>query len=96
MTLSVRRLSVIGFVAAILLLANAGAIVAWMQGIGLVPLAEHLRAEYVTGTAIAVIVALLVLLPSRIVWATYVRNCPVCDCVLLRQGKYCAECGSRV
>ena len=54
------------------LLANAGTIVDWLQGIGLIPLAEYLCVEYVTGMAIAVIVALLILLPGRAVWAVWV------------------------
>ena len=96
MSIEKRKLLVAGSIVAVLVLANVGAVVAWLQGIGLIPLAEYLRAEYVTGTAIAVIVALLILLPGRAVWAICVRRCPVCDSLLVRQGKYCAECGSRV
>jgi hypothetical protein len=95
MSIAKRKLLVASVIVAVLMLANAGTIVAWMQGVGLIPLAEYLRAEYVTGTAIAVIVALLILLPGRAVWAICVRRCPVCDAVLLRRGKYCGECGSR-
>ena len=96
MSIEKRKLLIVGIIVAVLALANTGAIVGWLQGSGLIPLAEYIRAEYVTGTAIAVIVALLVLLPGRVVWAICVRRCPVCDAALLRQGKYCAECGSRV
>jgi len=95
MTLSARKLVVVGLIAAILLLANAGEIAGWLQETGLIPWAQYLRKEYVTGTAITVIVVLLVLLPSRAVWAICVRSCPVCDCLLLRRGKYCCECGCR-
>lgn len=90
-----RKLVVVGVIAAVLALANAGTIVTWLHGIGLIPLAESLRAEYITGTAIAVIVVLLILLPGRAGWTMLVRRCPVCDCAMLRRGKYCAECGSR-
>ena len=96
MSIGSRKLVVGSVVAVVLTLTNAGTIVAWLQGIGLIPLAEYLRAEYVTGTTIAVIVALLVLLPGRVVWAICVRRCPVCDSLLLRRGTYCGECGSRV
>ena len=96
MTLSTRKLVVVGLIAGILLLANVGAIAGWLQEIGLIPWAQHLRKEYATGTAITVIVVVLVLLPSRVVLAICVRRCPVCDCLLLRQGRYCCECGSRV
>lgn len=96
MSIVKRKLLVASAIVMVLVLANAGTIVAWLRGTGLILLAEHLRAEYVTGTAIAVIVALLILLPGRAVWAVLVQRCPVCDSLLLRQGKYCAECGSRV
>ena len=96
MTLCARKLVVVGLIVGTLLLANASVIAGRLQEIGLIPWAQHLRKEYVTGTAITVIVVLLVLLPSRMVWTICVRRCPVCDCLLLRQGKYCCECGSRV
>ncbi len=96
MSIVKRKRLVVAIIVVVLVLANTGAIVAWLQATGLIPLAEYLRAEYVTGTAIAVVVALLILLPSRTVWAVLVRRCPVCGHLLLRQGKYCCECGSRV
>ena len=96
MSIGSRKLVVVGVIAAVLLLANVGTIVAWLRELGVLPLAEYLRAEYVTGTTIAVIVALLILLPSRAAWAVAARRCPVCDAVLLRRGSYCGECGSRV
>ena len=96
MSIGSRKLLIAGVVVAVLLLANVSAIVAWLRELGLISLAEYLRAEYVTGTSIAVIVALLILLPGRAVWALRVRRCPVCDSALFRQGRYCAECGSRV
>ena len=95
MSIGNRKLVVVSVIAAVLALANAGAIVTWLHGIGLIPFAECLRAEYITGGTIAVILALLILLPSRAEWVVPVRRCPVCDGVLLRRGKYCAECGSR-
>ena len=95
MSIGTRKLVVASFIAALLLLANAGTILAWLSEWGVLPLAEHIRSEYLTGTAIAVIVALLILLPGRAVWAICIRRCPVCDSLLLRRGKYCAECGSR-
>ena len=96
MSIEKRKLLVAGSIVAVLLLANVGAIVAWLRELGVLPLAEYLRAEYVTGTTIAVIVALLILLPSRAAWAVTARRCPVCDATMVRRGKYCAECGTRV
>jgi len=95
MSIGSRKLLVAGVIAAVLVLANVGTIVGWLQDLGVIPLAEHVRSEYVTGTAIVVIVALLILLPGQAVWAICVRRCPVCDSLLFRQGRYCAECGSR-
>ena len=96
MSIGSRKLAVASVIVAVLLLANAGGLVVWLQDLGVIPLAQYIRSEYITGTAIAVVVALLVLLPGRAVWAICVRRCPVCDSLLLRQGKYCAECGSRM
>ena len=64
MTLGTRKLIVVGSVTAVLILANAGAIAGWLHDVGLIPWAQNLRNEYITGTALAVIGALLVLLPS--------------------------------
>ena len=96
MSIGSRKLLVAGAIAAIFAVANAGTIVGWLQDLGVIPLAQHIRSEFTTGTAVAVIVALLILLPGQAVWAICVRRCPVCDSLLLRQGNYCAECGSRV
>ena len=96
MSITRRKLLVASVIVAVLLFANAGTIVAWLQELGVLPLAEYVQSEYLTGTAIAVVVALLILLPGRAVWAICIRRCPVCDSLLLRRGKYCAECGSRV
>ena len=95
MSVGSRRLLVAAVLVVILSLANAGTIVGWLQDLGVIPFAQYLRSEYITGTAIAVIMALLILLPGRAVWAICARRCPVCHSPLLRHGKYCAECGSR-
>ncbi len=53
-----------------------------------------------TGTAIAVIIALLILLVnpkstgSRAV--RFVRRCPVCDKRLIGNPSYCGECRSKI
>ncbi len=95
MSIAKRKLGVCVAITAVLVLANTGTIFAWLQDLGVIPFAQHIRSEYVTGTAIVVIVALLILLPGRAVWAISARRCPVCDCVMFRRGAYCAECGSR-
>lgn len=100
MILGIRKLAVVAAIAAVLLLANAWVIAGWLDDLGLVASARHLRTEYVTGTAIAVIVVLLVLIPAAGAragsWRAAVSRCPVCDGHLRSGGPYCPACGSRV
>jgi len=100
MTLGVRKFIVLLLLAAVFLLANVWLVVNWLDQKGVIGFAEYIRMEYVTGTAITIIVVLLILLvkPGRRAAAGLglVRRCPVCDHVLLGRGKYCGECGSRV
>ena len=97
MTLTMRKLIVAGSVLTVLLLANAVVIADGLARLGLVGLAQGLRQEYITGTAITIIVVMLVLLvgPARSL-ALPVRRCPVCNHELRREGRYCPECGARV
>ena len=64
MSLAVRKLAIVVFAIAVILLANAWAIASWLDNIGLIAWASNIRSEFLTGTAIAVILALLVLLSS--------------------------------
>ena len=100
MTLRVRKLIVLCIIAAVFVMANALVLANWMNDAGLIGWASWFRAEFLTGTAIAVIVALLILLvsPERtpVIGRFASRCCPVCDHTLNRQGRYCPECGSRV
>jgi hypothetical protein len=58
--------------------------------------AQYVRAEYLTGTAVTIIVVLRVLLVNPRAGARgLVGRCPVCDHVLMGEGRYCGECGSR-
>ena len=56
MALGIRKLVVLVLVAAVFLLAN------WLEKMGAVDSARHLRREYLTGPAITIIVVLLILL----------------------------------
>ena len=96
MTLAVRKRLVAGGILLLIGLANLGVLVNWLETIGVFALAQRVCERYLTGTAITVIVALLILLPSGAVVAICVRRCRVCDALLLRCGQYCSECGSRV
>ena len=96
MTLGVRKVVVIALVGAVLLLGNVWLVVNWLQDHGVIDLAKHVRHEYLTGTAITIILVLLILLvgPGG-VRAGLIKRCPVCEHVLLGRGQYCSECGSR-
>ena len=95
MSLTIRKAIVLGLIGSILLLGNILLVANWLAEHGLVDWARHLRAEYLTGTSVTIIVVLLILLVSPKAGAL-VRRCPVCDHVLLSRGKYCGECGSKV
>ena len=99
MTLTIRKIIVLGTIGAIILMANILVVANWIAEKGLPEKANWLREEFLTGTAIAVIIALLILLvnpkgSSRAVGI--VRRCPVCDKRLVGNVNYCGECGSKV
>jgi len=99
-SLGIRKLVVLILVGAIFLLANVWIVVNWLEKVGAVEFAKNVKSEYLTGTAITIILVLLILLvrPGKEVVANsgLLRRCPVCDHFLMVRGKYCAECGSKV
>ena len=97
MTLGIRKLFVVGLVGAVLLLGNFILVANWLQEKGVIDWAKDIRQEYLTGTAITIIVALLILLvrpTGRLFQAA--RRCPVCDHGVSSAAKYCSDCGSRI
>jgi hypothetical protein len=97
MTLRKRKLTVVIAVAAVIILANVWGIAALLDGAGVIRFADHIRREYLTGTAIAVIAVLLFLLTEPIgMVAGWVKRCRVCRRLLVGSAKYCGRCGSRV
>ena len=94
MTLTIRKAIVLGLIGSILLLGNILLVANWLAEHGVTDWAREIRAEYLTGTAITIIVVLLILLVSPRTGAL-VRRCPVCDHVLVGRGRYCGECGSK-
>jgi hypothetical protein len=95
MTLAVRKVIVGSVILAVLLLANMAVLTVWLERAGVIEWAQHVREEFLTGTAITVILALIVLLvPPAVGFA--IRRCGVCEAMLFRRGKYCPGCGSRV
>ena len=97
MTLGIRKLVVLVLVGSVFLLANLWFVVNWLDGHGVVSWAHHIRTEYITGTAITIIIALMILLVGgRDSGTGLLRRCPVCDHRLLGRGAYCSDCGSKV
>jgi len=97
MSLTLRKVIVLGLIGSILLLGNILLVANWLAERGVVDWVRNVRAEYLTGTAVTIVVVLLVLLVSPKGSARgLVRRCPVCDHVLMGRGKYCGECGSKV
>jgi len=78
----------------ILIVAN------WLAEKGVDEKATWIREEFLTGTAIVVTIALLILLvnPKNSGSSSFrlVRRYPVCDHRLISRGSYCSECGSKV
>ena len=95
MSLTIRKIIVLGLIGSVLLTGNVLFVANWLADNGVVDWAKNIRAEYLTGTAITIIVVLLILLVSPRRTGSLVRRCPVCDHVLLTKGVYCSDCGSK-
>jgi len=97
MTLAIRKLCVIAAVGGVFLIANALVLAHWLDTSGVIAAAVHVRREFLTGTAITVIVALLILLttPAARGRGLLGTRCSVCEHHQLG-GKYCSDCGSRL
>jgi len=100
MSLTIRKIIVLGLIGVIFLTANILVVTNWIAETGIAERAGWLRKEFLTGTAIAVILALLVLLVSPKNAAGkaigFTRRCPVCDKRLSGSPSYCGECGSKI
>lgn len=100
MSLTIRKIIVLGLIGMIFLMANILVVANWIAETGIAEKAGWLRREFLTGTAIAVILTLLVLLVNpgnasgRAI--SFTRRCPVCDKRLVGNVNYCSECGSKV
>lgn len=95
MTLCARKLIVASVILVVVLLANMVVLACWLERAGVIAWAQHVRDEFLTGTAITVILALIVLLVPPAVGFAF-RRCGVCEALLFRRGRYCPECGSKV
>ncbi len=94
-----KKIIVLATLAIVLLLANTRTIACWIDRQGLIAWAQQIRTEYITGTAITVILAMFYLLDGKEAMrrcSDFLRRCPVCDHTMSHTGRYCAACGSRV
>jgi hypothetical protein len=85
----------------VFLAGNILVVANWLAEKGVEQKAHWIRGEFLTGTAIAVIVALLILLisPKNIGGSKmvgFLRRCPVCDKRLVGNPNYYGECGSKI
>ena len=99
MSITIRKIIVLSLIGFIFLTANILVIANWISDTGIAEKAGWIRNEFLTGTAIAIILTLLVLLvnpkaSSRAVG--FARRCSVCDKRLTGNDNYCSECGSKV
>jgi multisubunit Na+/H+ antiporter MnhE subunit len=91
----------VSLIGLVFLAANILIVTNWLVEKGIDEKANWIRQEFLTGTAIAVIIALLILLvhPKNTAGSRvfgFVRRCPVCDKRLIGSLSYCGECGSKV
>ena len=97
MTLGLRKLIVLALVGLLFLVANAWLVVHWLDDNGMIDGAKHVRREYLTGTAITIIVVLMILLVGpRAASGRLGRRCPVCEHRVGSGASYCSTCGSKV
>ena len=98
MTLTSRKIVLLVLIGCVFLMANIVVVANWLSNNGISQFAESIKNNYLTGTAITVIVALLILLvnpKSNGRAIGFIRRCPVCDKRLVGSGNYCSECGSK-
>ncbi len=101
MTLGLRKIILLGLIGCIFLMANVVVVANWLADSGVSQFAQTIKNNYLTGTAVTIIVALLILLvgpkkTSNSKIMSFVRRCPVCDHRLIGSHNYCGDCGRKV
>ena len=100
MSLGIRKIVIIGLIGAIFLGGNVLLIANWLSEKGVTEKANWVRENFLTGTAVTIIIVLLILLVSPKSSGSkvfgFVRRCPVCDHRLIGRANYCGDCGSKV
>ena len=100
MTLTSRKIIIILLIGAVFLLGNILVVANWIAETGVAGKANWIRHEFLTGTAVTIILTLLILLVSPRTNKSsktfgIVRRCPVCDHRLIGRASYCGDCGSK-
>lgn len=100
MSLTTRKIVVLGLIGFIFLTANILVVANWISDTGISEKAGWVRREFLTGTAMTVILVLLILLvsPKNASGKAigFSQRCQVCDKRLSGDVKYCGECGSKI
>lgn len=101
MSLGVRKWIIIVLLLSVFFLANILVVANWLIDTGVCDWARFVRTDFLTGTAITIIITLLILLVSpkqqaKSGWTGFIRHCPVCDKSLFSGGSYCYSCGSKL
>jgi len=71
MSLTIRKIMVLGLIGIIFLTANILVVANWISDTGIAEKAGWLRKEFLTGSAIAVIIALLILLVPKQAYSSF-------------------------
>ena len=98
MTLLSRKVIIILLIGSVFLLGNILLVANWIADTGISEKANWIKENFITGTAVTIILALLILLTSSKSSKVFglVRRCPVCDHRLIGRANYCSECGSKI
>ena len=99
MGLTSRKLIVVSLIGGVFLTGNILVIAQWLANRGISDTTTYIQSHFLTGTALAIIIVLLILLvsPNKLQKArVWMRSCPVCDARLNTSGPYCSACGSKV
>ena len=62
MTLGLRKIILLGLIGGVFLMANVVVVANWLADSGVSQFAQTIKSNYLTGTAVTIIVALLILL----------------------------------
>jgi hypothetical protein len=96
-SLRFRKVLVISLIAAVFMMANAWLVVDWLSEKGLIEWADWFKSNFLTGTALTVIAAMLILYVSPAgTNRSILDRCPVCGSRIIGRKNYCPDCGSKL